>query len=100
MRSVSFHLHNTQKEHIRLRIEAVNWIRKNWVELRYHIFNFNEEMGDQRNYCYNIRQDKTYGTSTELVALSEVYKTNKIIHHVVAGRPILARRSTRTATTM
>lgn len=38
----------------------------------------------QRTYCYNMRKDKTYGSSVEMLAMSEIYKININIFTQVA----------------
>lgn len=95
-RAVSFHLYDTQAEHTRLRAEVVKWIRRNWKEHKYHISN--EQMGNQKTYRYTMRQDQTYRTSVEMLALSEVYKMNVNIY-VVNKRPRYGKFTQQTSPT-
>lgn len=82
--AVSLCLHNTQDLHHQIREEAVKYIRRNWKELQNHLVTVDPELVIQRTYCYNMRKDKTSGSSVEMLAMSEIYKINfKIFTQVV-----------------
>ncbi|KAI5700120.1 hypothetical protein M8J75_014551 [Diaphorina citri] len=96
-RAVSLHLYKTQEEHMKLRLEAVAYIRRHWTELKDHIMLEDPEDSDgeqtpkvrvmnQRSYCYKMKQNKTFGTSVEILAMSETHNLEFNIY-AVANRP-------------
>lgn len=81
-RSVSLYKYGTQGNQRAVRLEAVNYIRRHWKELKDHLVLTDPSLRGERNYCYNMRQDKTYGTSVEILAMSELYELNFNVHTV------------------
>lgn len=75
-RSISYFLHGTQEHHDKLRAEAVKYIRRNWNDLKHHLVITDPSLSDERSYCYHMKQDKTFGTSVEILALSRILKLN------------------------
>lgn len=76
-RAISLYLYNTQENHLRPRADAVSYIRRNWNDIKNHlVITTDPKLMTQRNYCYNMRCNGTYGTSVEMLALSEIHQIN------------------------
>ena len=87
-RAISLYVHNTQERHIELRSDAVLYVRRHWNELKDHLLLRPGESSDQRSYVYRMRQAGTYGTSVEILAMSEILKQNFVIYaedHKIGG---------------
>lgn len=86
-RAVSLFLHNTQDNYPLLREETVKYIRRNWETVKNHIVvNVDPDLVSQRAYCYNMRKDGTYGSSVEMLAMSEIYKIKFDIYTQVTNK--------------
>lgn len=79
-RAVSLYLHDTQEQHMKIRQEAVSYVRLNWNEVKDHLVTTDPLMRNARNYCYAMRQEKTQGTSIEILAMSDIYHLQFNIH--------------------
>lgn len=76
-RAVSLYLHKTQDKHLLLREETVKYTRKNWETLKNHlVVNVDPDLVTEKAYCYNMRKDETYGSSVEMLAMSEIHQIN------------------------
>ena len=92
-RAVSLYLFGTEDEHMTVRHDAVSYVRRNWKDLHEHLVITDPNLKDQRSYCYYMRQEKTYGTSVEILALSEVHELNFNLY-TERVRPLDKRYST------
>lgn len=85
-RAVSLYLYGNQDHHEQLRQDSIKYIEENWSELKNHILLDNNKNPNKRNYCRQMRKTSTYGTSIEILALSEIYQIN---FHVYSIRNII-----------
>ncbi len=78
-RTVSLFLNGDQNGYSILRKEAVDHIRRNWNTLQNFVFVNDEFLKKREEYCKYMSRDKVFGTSLEIMALSEVKKLKFVI---------------------
>ncbi|CAG9760953.1 unnamed protein product [Ceutorhynchus assimilis] len=75
-RAVSMYLYGHQKCHEQLKKIALGYIKENWSVLQDHALIENDRMRDIEIYYENMKKTSVYGTSLEILALSETLSIN------------------------
>ncbi len=81
-RAVSFFLYGHQDAHHVLRKETITYIRKNWLKVKDYIFVDNDSLKNVDSYCDYMSKSGVYGTSVEILALSEIKKIKFLIYAI------------------
>lgn len=71
---VNLFIYDTQEQYMKVRLEAVNYVQKNWKGVENHIKTTDPQMRNKRTYCYAIRKDETFRTIVEIQAISGIHK--------------------------
>ncbi len=79
-RAASLFLYGYQDYHQDLRMNVVRYIRENWNDLKSFAV-LDDHLSSAAEYCKNMSRSKTYGTSLESLALSEIYQITFHIYH-------------------
>lgn len=80
-RAVSLYIYGHQNHHKQIREESLEYIDLNWSELQDYVLIEDDQMRNMENYKSYMAKTTTYGTSLEILALSETRKLNFHIYH-------------------
>ncbi|CAG9760303.1 unnamed protein product [Ceutorhynchus assimilis] len=91
-RAASQYLHGHQDKHKELRIDALSYIKQHWEEIKFFAFVESQELTLIDNYYSHMIKSSTYGTSLEILALSEILKQLQCRKHRQVDAPFRGQK--------
>ena len=89
-RATSMFKHGKANLHRQIRKKAVQYIQQHWEEVEAHLEDTDHPTKEE--YCEHMGKNGTYGTSVEILAISETQKINVVIYK--NPKPIAQREYT------